>query len=154
MKLVCILKRKPAQELMRDFPPNSRVCLHEPFFKILADGNHGLRVEDEKMFVNTVSGSVEAGGLDAVGLKEQATKCFKGQDFDKAVEFYERAIARQKEENSADPAVRPIDFQLVPRAGCQQAACRCRFEQVQARPRPRAFCVELHRAPRLLPDRD
>jgi len=80
-----------------EYPPNTRLCLHEPYFKILFDGTHGIRVEDSNVLKNVISGEEDLSNLDAAGLREKGNACFKNSDFDKAIEFYEKALAKDNE---------------------------------------------------------
>ncbi|CAD7962444.1 unnamed protein product [Amoebophrya sp. A25] len=40
--------------MQKEYPPGSRITLKEPWFKVLFDGTHGLRVEDTALMKGTV----------------------------------------------------------------------------------------------------
>eukprot|EP00392_Amoebophrya_sp_AT5.2_P015555 g15762.t1 len=89
------------EQMQRTYPPGARITLREPWFKILADGNHGLRVDSidliEGIYLESL---IKEEGLGTKGevanrvdqLQELGAKCVQSLDYDKALELYQLAL--------------------------------------------------------------
>lgn len=103
MKLVVLLKGTKhigLKDLNEWYPPKSRVCLKDPWFKVMSDGSVGIRVDDMNLFDTTVSYREVQESLEPTAdceerleaLRTMGNSLFKANDLDEALRKYEEAI--------------------------------------------------------------
>lgn len=114
MKLVVLLKGTRhigLKDMNEWYPPGSRVCLKDPFFRVMSDGSVGIRVDDMNLFDTTVSYREIQESQDPAAcppeerfeaLRSQGNALFKANDLDAALKKYEEAL--QVIEDSQDTA--------------------------------------------------
>lgn len=114
-------------ELNARFPPGSRVLIKEPFYKVLADGMPGVRVDDEAGVTLTTAPLSEIARNDPVARVQQAQKdgneLFKADDFRAAIDQYSAALEVFGLVNGAPAEVVPKEEFEIHKLYCNRAQC-------------------------------
>ncbi|KAK9804206.1 hypothetical protein WJX72_001253 [[Myrmecia] bisecta] len=73
----------------RNLPRGTSVAILEPFYKLMADGNYGVRVDNpaEVIFLERV------GPADAAEWQEEGKRHFQAVEYQEAIHCYDRALA-------------------------------------------------------------